>query len=320
MSKIVRLFKSFYKLLLPIFILLVIAVGAASVWLIFQTAEPPRAGYLVPLEKYGQLSVRGSQVTDETWTNKDGTQSRGWLLKGADDAPAVILLHRFGADRSHVLNLGVKLNEATDFTILMPDLRAHGQNPNVRFSTFGGAEAADAASAIEYLRGLKSAAQFPLVGKNIGIYGVEFGASTAISAAKDDSVKALALDSVPQNSDDLLASAIGQRFPFAPFVTSKIAQAGTYLFYYKEGDYRRISACDDARTLENRSVLLLAGLDAPQFQDSTTRLAKCFPATTKIESKTDLNPSGYNIINASIEQSEAYDQRVIDFFKLSLTK
>ena len=319
MAKISRLFKSLFKLLLPVFILLIVAVGAASVWLIFKTAEPPKSDYLVPPEKYGKLSARGAQVTDETWTNKDGTQARGWLLKGAEDAPAVILLHRFGTDRSHVLNLGVKLNEASDFTILMPDLRAHGPNPNVRFSTFGGAEADDSAAAIAYLRGLKSASQFPLIGKNIGLYGIEFGSLTALAAAQDDSVKALALDSVPQNSDDLLASAIAQRFPFAPFVTSKIAQTGTYLFYFK-GDYRRTAACDDARTLENRKVLLLAGLDAPQFQDSTTRLSRCFPTTTKIESKTDLNPSGYNIINASIEQSEAYDQRVIDFFKQSLVK
>jgi hypothetical protein len=31
-----------------------------------------------------------------------------------------------------------------------------------------------------------------------------------------------------------------------------------------------------------------------------------------------LNPSGYGITNASLEQSGAYDQRVIEFFKSSL--
>lgn len=316
MASIRRLAKSFFKLVLPTVIFLVVALGAASVWLLYKTAEPPKADYLIPPEKYGQLSARGAQVTDESWTNKDGTQSRGWLLKGADDAPAVILLHAYGSDRSHILNLGVKLNEATDFTILMPDLRAHGTNPNVGFSTFGCAESADAAAAIEYLHGLKTTNQFPLVGKNIGIYGVEFGALIALSVP-DDSVKTLVLDSVPQNSDDLLAAAIDRRFPFASFVTAKLAQTGTRLFYY-QGNYRRASACDDAAALTDRNVLLLAGPDAPQFQDSTTRLKACFPNSTKVETKTDLNPSGYSIIKASIEQSEAYDQRVIDFFKANL--
>ncbi|MGI8884738.1 MAG: hypothetical protein ACR2IA_10905, partial [Pyrinomonadaceae bacterium] len=70
--------------------------------------------------------------------------------------------------------------------------------------------------------------------------------------------------------------------------------------------------------IADRNVLLLAGSDAPRFQDSTSRLAKCFPNTTKVESKTDLSPSGYSIINASLEQSESYDQRVIEFFKANL--
>jgi hypothetical protein len=37
-----------------------------------------------------------------------------------------------------------------------------------------------------------------------------------------------------------------------------------------------------------------------------------------VESKTDLSPSGYSIINASLELSESYDQRVIDFFRQAL--
>ncbi len=42
------------------------------------------------------------------------------------------------------------------------------------------------------------------------------GAIAALSAAaKDENVKSLVLDSVPTDSDELLASVIGQRFPFA---------------------------------------------------------------------------------------------------------
>ncbi len=63
---------------------------------------------------------------------------------------------------------------------------------------------------------------------------------------------------------------------------------------------------------------MLAGMDAPKFQTSTTDISKCFPSTTKIEAKTDLNPSGFSLTNASLEQSAAYDQRVIEFFKNAL--
>jgi hypothetical protein len=64
--------------------------------------------------------------------------------------------------------------------------------------------------------------------------------------------------------------------------------------------------------------MLLGGVDAPDFRDATSRLAKCFPQGTVFETNTDLSPSGYTIINASLESSAAYDQRVIDFFKHAL--
>jgi len=319
MAKTTRLVKSFYRLILPVFILLGAAIVAASVWLAFTASNPPQAGYLVTPEKYGQFSARGARVTDETWANRDGSQSRGWLLRGAENSPAVILLHRYGADRSHVLDLGVKLNEATNFTVLMPDERGHGTNPAVKNTTFGGCETDDALTAIEFLRGLKSENQVALVGKNIGFYAVEMGALAALSAAANDaSVKAIALDSVPAASDDILTSATDKRFPFVSSVTSKFAQLGTYLYFY-DGCYKRNLACDTAKSISNRQVLLLAGQDAPDLQSSTAKLNRCFPADTKVEAKMDLSPSGYGITNASLEQSAAYEQRVIEFFKQTLS-
>src|SRR4051794_21804346 len=156
MLKLKRLFKSVFRLILPIVLLLVLAAVSASLWLVHTSARPQIVGYLVTPAKYGLLSARGAQVTDEKWPNHDGTMARGWLLRGAENSPAVILLHKFGADRSYELNLGVKLSEATNFTILMPDLRGHGESPMVETSTFGQHEVDDTLAAVEYLRSLKT--------------------------------------------------------------------------------------------------------------------------------------------------------------------
>jgi len=318
MAKSRRIVKSFYRLLFPIVLLLVLALVGASAWLFHTASIPPKAEYLVTPEGYGLFSTRGARVTDETWTNRDGTASRGWLLKGAENSPAVVFLHAYGTNRSYVLDLAVKLNEATNFTVLMPDERGHGANPLVAASSFGGCETDDAAVAVEYLRGLKTDNQTALVGQNIGFYGVEMGALAALSAAaKDESIKAIALDSVPNDSDEVLATAVERRFPFASSVTAKFASFGS-LFYFYNGCYRRDAACDVAKSLNNRQVLLLAGNDTANLQNSTTNLSRCFSNSTKVESKTDLNPSGYNLVNASIEQATAYDQRVIEFFKMAL--
>ena len=321
MAKVKRLTKSFLKLLLPVVVLLVVATAAASVWLVHETSHPTHLGYLVTPEKYGMLSSRGAQVTDESWPSRDGITQKGWLLRGMPNTPAVILLHKYGANRSHVLNLGVKLNEATNFTVLMPDLRGHGAEGTDKKCTFGGCEANDVTAMVDYLKGLKTPEGFQLINGGVGIYGLEMGALSALSTAvASPDVTALALDSVPADSDAMLASVIERRFPFGSGLTTKFGQMGTYAYFYEDGCYNRATACELAKQLQNRSVLLLAGTDAREFQESTSRLSKCLPSTVKLDSKTDLSPSGMGILNASLESSEAYDQRIIDFFRNSFTQ
>jgi pimeloyl-ACP methyl ester carboxylesterase len=319
MSRIQRLIRSFFRLVLPVAILVILAVLAGGIWLVHTSSQPPKAAYLVTPEKYGQLSTRGAKVTDEKWTNRDGSPARGWLLRGRENAPAVVLLHRYGADRSHVLNLGVKLNEATDFTILMPDIRGHGENPLVKETTFGGNETEDVMAALDFLRSLKTENKNALVGGEIALYGVELGALAGLkAAAKDANVKVLVLDSVPLHSDEVLGAAIGRRFPFASSYTSKIAALGTYPYFFNRG-YDYDSLCDTAKAVGDRKIMLLAGVDAPRLQDSTQTLIGCFNNSAGVQTYTGLAPSGYNLTNASLEQADAYDQRVIDFFKRSLS-
>jgi pimeloyl-ACP methyl ester carboxylesterase len=315
MASIQKLSKSFLMLLLPIAAFFAIAIVGSSFWFLQKVSVPTVASYLITPEKYVGLSIRGAKITDETWANKDGSNARGWLLRGSEGLPAIVLLHRYGADRSHLLNLGIKLNEVTNFTILMPDLRAHGVTPLVKNSTFGGSEADDLVSANEFLRSLKTPETKALVAKSIGVYGVEIGAFAGLLATgKDENIKVLILDSVSLKSDDLLASVIQKRYPFASFITAKLASFSTYPFY--QGSYTNESLCDVAAKVRDRKILLLASADMPSFQTSTSELSKCF--TFPVESKTDLSISGYSTISQTGEQEEAYDQRVIEFFKKSL--
>ena len=103
----------------------------------------------------------------------------------------------------------MKINETTNFTILWPDLRGHGLNPPVKWSTLSGREDEDLLAALDYLRNVKSENKTKLVGDRFGLYGVELGAYTALkAAAPDNQVKVLVLDSVPRSSNELLNSAV----------------------------------------------------------------------------------------------------------------
>ncbi|HYE16557.1 MAG TPA: hypothetical protein VD968_19115 [Pyrinomonadaceae bacterium] len=304
--------------LLPIVLVVVLAAVGATVWLIYGATRPPARAYLITPEGFKQLSDRGLRATEESWPNRDGTQARGWLLRGAEGAPAVVLLHRYGADRSWLLNLGVKINESSNTTVLLPDLRGHGENPPVKTSSFGVLEASDVLAALDYLRSLKTPQGRPLVSERLGLYGVEAGAYASLVAAAEGraGVRALALDSVPDDPDEVLGSAVNARTGLDNAALRALARLGARLYF--AGDYRNEPACNYAERLGDRRVLLLSGEDAGALRFSTESLVRCFPNQQNVEARTDLPLTGVTLASATPEQGEAYDRRVIEFFDRAL--
>jgi pimeloyl-ACP methyl ester carboxylesterase len=301
-------------------VLLVVLVLLCVVgYVVYSVTHPPRRAYLVTPERFLQLSSEhGVKATDEAWTNRDGTQARGWLLRGAEGQPAVILLHRYGADRSWLLNLGIKINETTSYTVLWPDLRGHGMDPPVGWTSFGSREGEDVSAALDHLRTLKTPQGRPLVGENAGLYGVEMGAYAAmLAASREARVRTLVLDSVPASPDDILRNAVRERVGLDNGPLQMLTRVGTGIYFL--GHYDSTLACQTASSLSNRRVLLLTGEDAPEtLRASTIQLARCFPSQTTVEVKSDLPLTGFNLPSATGEQGEMYDRRVIDFFDKAL--
>jgi pimeloyl-ACP methyl ester carboxylesterase len=302
-------------MLLPIVLVLALVLVTVIGWVVYSVTHPARRAYLVTPESFAQLSNR--KATNETWRNHDGTESRGWLLRGLAGAPSVVLLHRYGVDRSWLLNLGVMLNEATNYTVLLPDLRGHGLNPPNGWTSFGTREAEDVVAALEYLRSLKTPQGQALVGNTAGIYGVELGAYTALRAAeRDESVRVLVLDSIPATPNDMLRMAVKEKTGLNNNLLQWFVRGGTHFYFF--GNFDNRPACESAAHLANRRTLLLAGDDASSLRDSTIALAGCFPQGSNVELKSDLPRTGFNIPSATGEQSEAYDRRVIDFLDKAL--
>lgn len=311
-----RLGKKLFKLLLPILIILLVALLLALATIVYGVTRPPRRSHLVTPETFAQISgtARSLKVTEETWQNHDGSMARGWLLRGTEGAPAVVFLHRYGGDRSLLFNLGMKLNEATNFTILWPDLRGHGLDPPVSWTSFGSRESDDVLAAVEFLRRLKGESHGQLVGEALGVFGVELGAYAALRAAsKDESLRVVVLDSVPRDPDELFDAAVRRDFHVSlrPLVVS--ARLASRLYFL--GRYDNQSSCALAANLEKRSVLLLAGEDDGYLRDSTKAISHCF---LQAEVKTDLPLSGFTLPSATGEQGEGYDRPVIDFFVKNL--
>ena len=298
---------------LPIVLIVFVAFSSVTIWVVHGITRPPRAPYLVTPQTFTIGPIL--KASDVTWANHDGTQARGWLIRGDEGAPAVILLHRYGADRSWLLNMAVKLNESTGFTVLWPDLRGHGVNPPVSWSLLGAIEGDDITAAIDYLHTLKTPAEKPQVGP-IGIYGVELGAYAALDAAKRyPEVRALALDSVPGSPDEMVRAVVSRDQGLFAGARQAVGRLGMRIYAW--GKYPNTASCDLARSLRNARVLLLAGDASDPWSAQTLALQACFSGGT-VEPKKDLPLTGTNIAAATGEQEEAYDRPVIEFFNKSL--
>lgn len=308
-----RLVKSF----LPIALVIVLALVGSLSFIVYCVSRPVRRPYVVTPESFAQISGRALKVTDETWTNRDGRPARGWLLKGAEGSPAVVLLHRYGGDRSWLFNLGVKINETTNFTILWPDLRGHGEDPLVSWTSFGASEGNDLLAAVEFLQTLKSDSQKKLVADHFGVYGVELGAYSALKAATQDArIKVLVLDSIMRSPNELLSSAVSNCVGIDNGLVQSLSR--TAMKVYLLGKYDGATACDLARTIRDQRVLLLSGTEAGPLREATASLQTCFPAPANVEARTDLPLSGFSLPSATGEQGEAYDRVVIEFFDRNL--
>jgi pimeloyl-ACP methyl ester carboxylesterase len=308
-----RLVKSF----LPIALVIVLALVASLSFIVYCVSRPTHRAYVVTPEAFAHISGRALKVTDETWTNRDGRPARGWLLKGAEGSPAVVLLHRYGGDRSWLFNLGVKLNETTNFTILWPDLRGHGENPLISWTSLGAGEGDDVLAAVEFLQTLQSDNRKKLVAENFGVYGVELGAYSGLKAATQDArIKVLALDSIMKSPDELLNSAVSNCVGIDNGLVQSLSR--TAMKVYLLGKYDSTTACDLARSVRDQRVMLLSGKEAGPLKEATSALLNCFPNPGNVEARTDLPLSGFSLPSATGEQGEAYDRVVIEFFDRNL--
>ncbi len=309
--------KKLFKSLLPVLGVVAVALIIALSFIVYGITRPCRRAYLVTPQSFTGISGRVLKVTDESWQNRDGTRARGWLLKGAEGAPAVVFLHKYCGDRSWLFNLGIKLNETTNFTILWPDLRGHGMDPPTPSTTFGTREAEDLLAAFDFLRTVKGDTESQLVSDRFGVYGVELGAYAAMRAAsKDPRIQALVLDSVPTDADDLVNAAVREDVGINSTVLLKLSRMATHIYFL--GVFENSSSCELARGLKTQRVLLLAGAEAERLRQSTAALQSCFTNPANLETKTDLPLTGFTLPSATGEQGERYDRPVIEFFLKSL--
>ncbi len=203
------------KMVLNILLGIVFLVISLSFILVYTNTHPPRYPLNVPPSDYGQPYERISFVTE------DGVTLAGWLI-GPDHpgkkAPAIIICHGLGANKSDFTDLAVQLARR-GYWVLTFDFRAHGESGGSR-SSLGYHEQKDVKGAHAFL-----ASRLGIDRDSIGIFGFSLGGSTAIlAAAETQKFKAVAADSAFTSLRNQAREAITgfYHLPSFPFVNMTV--------------------------------------------------------------------------------------------------
>lgn len=175
-------FRLAWATLLPVF---VIGYSASSIWAAnFLTTSPSRA---LGSDSPTSVGLPYEDVTFQT-AEQDHLKLRGWWIPRKDSKRVLILVHVKNSNRTFFLSIGKQL-WTKDFSLLLFDLRGHGQSDGEHYS-YGQHEQQDIVGAVNFV---KSKGFNPA---SIGVMGWSMGAASSIMAmSQTPDIKALVSDS-----------------------------------------------------------------------------------------------------------------------------
>lgn len=245
---------------------------------------------------------------DVRFLSTDGVEIAGWFVPSKLSNKTIILVHGMNSSRTdefdgHFPEFAAAL-EREGFTILMIDLRGHGQSGNARF-TFGLTERRDVIGAVNWL---KSKGYKP---QEIGVLGVSMGSATAIGATVDDpDIGALVTD-----------SGYAEVYPVMQYNWSKVSGLpnvflpSTMMFGSFLTGYDLISAkpVNEIGRISPRPILIIHGVADPFIPvKQAYELKNAAPSSEYWETSANKHPESYNA------NPKAYVKRVSSFFRQSL--
>ncbi len=262
-----------------------------------------------PFNPANNPAAYGLTYEDIRFPARDGqAEIAAWYIPSAENERAVVLVHGRNASRTDAFlerfpELAAALNEA-GFSVLMIDLRGHGESSDGRFS-FGIKERYDVLGAVDWLkeRGFEPG--------RIGVLGVSLGAAASVGATADEpAVGALVTDSSFAEILPIIKalwveeSGLPMIFLYSTMIMNRV------LFGYHLPDAKPV---EEIGSIAPRRVMLIHCQTDEEIPVShMQQLEAAEPAAETWLIPVCDHAEGYVVVK------EEYDQRVSDFFDKNL--
>ena len=302
---------------IPAVLVLIVGVGALAFYTIHRLAHPT-VTQLYGTPRDFQIILEKPMWYDEKWKNSDATQSVGWFLSRDRAAPAIILSHGYGSNRSDLLTLAFELWKA-GYHVLVYDMRGHGESP-VKWSGLGTYEKDDLLSAVKFLKERKNESGQLLLDGRVGFYGVELGGYVSlVASAQDPMVKAVAVDSVYPDVAHFIntrlktivgSNGIGNRLVDSPW-TGRLSELAMQVYLLRRED--SAPAVESVSAATGRRFLFITAKDTGVYDTMTREL---YDMTKSPKELVEVERSRMSRLYE--KSSSAYDARVVAFFQQAI--
>jgi pimeloyl-ACP methyl ester carboxylesterase len=283
--------------LLALAVFIFAAMAAVSGYLVYQIVSPPRSPAHV------DIALLMGHPTDYKFDIPGEGTRDGWFFPGLLHAPTIILCHGYGSQRADILTLTTAIQEQ-QYNVFLFDFTGHGATPGR--TTLGYTETHELLAAIAGL-----AKRDDIDTSRFGVWGVDLGAYSALSAAIQDArIKAVAVDSAYDKPPDLLLAEIGQSgLGSLPGVKTLCLFDFRMLNYPHRMD---LPISSYLSRLQGTPKLFIETTDRSALSTATLRLFQAAPAP-----KTQIVDSlAYSEMGD--EDRRNYESRVVSFFLSNL--
>jgi pimeloyl-ACP methyl ester carboxylesterase len=311
------LFKRIFWVFVPAVLVFVVGVAALGLYMVHRLSHPPRTA-LYGSPRDFQLILQRPMWYDEKWKNSDGTPAVGWLLLRERPAPAIILSHGYGSNRSQLLTLSFELWKA-GYNVLLYDLRGHGESA-VKWSGLGTYERDDLLSAIKFLKERKNEKGELVLDGRVGLYGVDLGGYASLAAsAEDPIIKAVAVDSVfpdvghfinAQLKSGVGNNEMGNRLVDSRW-TKRLAELSMQVYLLRREDGQ--PALEAVATATGRKLLFITASDTGIYDLMTRELYNAARGQKELVEVTHSR-----MTRLYEKEASDYDARVTSFFQQAI--
>ncbi len=278
-----------------------LAIGAYAAGIVTEIGDHPQfddtpSSYHVEYQDV-QFPARG-----------DETQIAAWYLPNDESTRAVILVHGRDASKQNAISgnlvkLAASLHEA-GFSVLMIDMRGHGESEGDRYS-FGVYERRDVLGAVDFLLSQGVAPG------SIGVHGLSMGGGAAMGAAAEEpAIGALGLESTFADLNPLIEEQWENESGMPMFVLPGVFLMNQILYGY---DLRAVQPVKEIVQVPPRPILIM--------HCETDELVGMWHAETLLEAVPSAQSATFEACeHAEIyrDYPEEYEALIIPFFDENL--